>query len=315
MNPPSACACMINRKNDYAFKRIFGHEDSKDILARFLSVVLNVPIEADELTLIQTELSPEYVGDKSSVLDIQVRRSEFHEKMNVEMQRSDEGNIERRILYYWGRNFSGELKSRQNYSELPRQISIVIADFGVFDWKDSKKFHGIFDVRDRDEGLLFSDALEIHVLELPKLRKQPLRLNALECWLLYLDNMEGEIMEQIVTQEPMIRRAMTIEEAFMKSEGDRYLYELREKGRRDFDNAMSTAEKRGEQRGKAEGKIEGKAEGKIEGKAEGKIEAAINMIKELQITVSKSMEITKLPEEKRSELIRELENQQIPYIE
>jgi len=43
---------IINRKNDYAFKRVFGHEDSKDILARFLSVVLNVPVEADEITLI-----------------------------------------------------------------------------------------------------------------------------------------------------------------------------------------------------------------------------------------------------------------------
>ena len=52
-------------------------------------------------------------------------------------------------------------------------------------------------------------------------------------------------MEQIVTQEPMIQRAMTIEEAFKKNESERYLYELREKGRRDFDNAMSTAEKRG----------------------------------------------------------------------
>ena len=30
----------VNRKNDYAFKRIFGHEDTKDILARFLTVVL-----------------------------------------------------------------------------------------------------------------------------------------------------------------------------------------------------------------------------------------------------------------------------------
>ena len=38
---------------------------------------------------------------------------------------------------------------------------------------------------------MFSDALEIHVLELPKLRKQPLILSELECWLLYLDNMEG----------------------------------------------------------------------------------------------------------------------------
>ena len=59
-------------------------------------------------------------------------------------------------------------------------------------------------------------------------------------------------MEQIATQEPMIRQAMTIEEAFMKNESERYLYELREKGRRDYDNAMSTAVKRGKAEGKAE---------------------------------------------------------------
>jgi predicted transposase/invertase (TIGR01784 family) len=148
------------------------------------------------------------------------------------------------------------LKSGQNYSELPRQISIVIADFDVFEWKDTTKFHGIFNVREQEEGLLFSDALEIHILELTKLRKQSLRLNALECWLLYLDNMEGDLMEQIATQEPMIRRAMTIEEAFMKSKSERYLYELREKGRHDYDNAISTAEKRGKMKGILEGKYE-----------------------------------------------------------
>ena len=243
----------VNRKNDYAFKRIFGHEDSKEVLARFLSVVLNVPIEADELTLIQTELSPEYAADKSAVLDVQVRRSNAHEKMNIEMQQSNEGNIERRILYYWGKSFAGELKSGQDYEALPRQISIVIADFDVFEWKDSTKYHGVFHIREEEEGLLFSDALEIHVLELPKRRKPPLNLNELDCWLAYLDNTEeGETMDQIATQEPMIRRAMIIEEAFMKNESERYLYELREKGRHDFDNAVITAEKRGRVEGRAE---------------------------------------------------------------
>ena len=154
------------------------------------------------------------------------------------------------------------MKSGQDYSGLPRQISIVIADFDVFSWNDSTKFHGIFHVREQNEGLLFSDALEIHVLELPKLRKQPLKekWSALECWLLYLDNKEGRIMEQIATQEPIIRRAMTIEEAFMKDESERYLYELREKGLRDFNSAMITAEKRGKAEGKAEGRAEGRAD-------------------------------------------------------
>jgi predicted transposase/invertase (TIGR01784 family) len=79
----------INRKNDYFFKRVFGHEDTRDILARFLTVVLSVSIEPDELSLIRTELSPEYLADKASVLDIQIRRSKAHEKFNVEMVRQE----------------------------------------------------------------------------------------------------------------------------------------------------------------------------------------------------------------------------------
>ena len=52
-----------------------------------------------------------------------------------------------------------------------------------------------------------------------------------------------------------------------------------------------------------------------QGIEQGKMEAVVNMIKELQITVSKAMKVAKLPEEKRAELIRELENKQISYIE
>jgi predicted transposase/invertase (TIGR01784 family) len=253
----------INRKNDYAFKRIFGHEDTKDILADFLAVVLATPIEPEELTLVQTELSPEYLADKTSRLDIQVRRSEAHEKMNVELQRADEGNIQRRVLYYWGRSYTGDLKKKQDYETLPKQINIVIVDFDIFRWRDGTKFHGIFHVRDRDEGVLFSDALEIHVLELPKLRSQKSKKvwTSLEGWCLYLDNMEGETMEKIAKRQPLIRRAMTVEDIFTKNEEERRFYELREKGQNDFYNAMSTAKKRGKLEGKEEGIAEGEAKG------------------------------------------------------
>jgi len=244
----------VNRKNDYAFKRIFGHEDTKDILARFLTVVLEVSIESDELTLVHTEFSPEYLADKASRLDIHVRRSALHEKMIIEMQVGDEGNIERRILFYWSKGYTEELKEAQDYATLPRMINIVIVDFDVFKWNDASKFHGVFRVSERDEGVLFSDALEIHTLELPKLKRQPSKAewSPLECWGLYLNNMEGEIMERIAEQEPMVRRAMTVEDIFMKNEEERRLYELREKGRRDYTNALLTSERRGELRSKQE---------------------------------------------------------------
>jgi predicted transposase/invertase (TIGR01784 family) len=252
----------INRKNDYAFKRIFGHEDTKDILARFLTVVLEVGIEPDELTLAHTEFSPEYLADKASRLDIHVRRSAMHEKMIIEMQVGDEGNIERRTLYYWCKGYAEELKEAQDYAALPRVINILIVDFDVFEWNDVSKFHGVFRVLERDEGVSFSDVLEIHTLELPKLKRRPPKeeWTPLECWGLYLNNMGGEIMERIAEQEPMVRRAMTVEDIFTKNEEERRLYELREKGRRDYTNAMLTSERRGRQEGLREGELKGKQE-------------------------------------------------------
>jgi predicted transposase/invertase (TIGR01784 family) len=242
----------INRRNDYAFKRLFGREDTKDILASLLSAILEVPIEPDELTLIHTEITPEFLADKASFLDIHVRQSAHHEKMIVEMQARDEHNLERRTLHYWSRSFSEELKKGQDYSELPRVIHIAIVNFDVFDWGDATKFHGVFQVRERSDMTLFSDALEIHIIELPKMarrKKHPEDYTSLERWAVYFNNTGGKIMEQIAECDPAIKKVMSMEEIFVKDEQERYLYELRERGQHDFDNAVISAEKRGELEG------------------------------------------------------------------
>jgi len=252
----------INKKNDYAFKRIFGHEKSKDILARFLSVILGVQIEEKELTLIETEIKPEYLLDKQSVLDIHVKSSKTHEKMNIEMQQAFFKDINNRVLYYWGKAFTRDLKKGQSYNTLSKQISILIADFSLFNWKSPTKYHGIFKLKEKVEDQIFSDALEIHVLELPKIKKDAENLEALECWLMYLNNVEGEKMQQIIQQEPIIQRAVSIEDMILSDEKERYFYELREKGRADFASAMACTLEEGIEKGKREGRKEGRKEEK-----------------------------------------------------
>jgi predicted transposase/invertase (TIGR01784 family) len=283
----------INRKNDYAFKRIFGHEDTKDILADFLTAVLATSITPEEIVLVNTEISPAHIDDKSSILDIQVRRGANHEKMNIEMQRADEGNIERRILFYWGRSYTSELKEGDDYANLPRQINIVITDFDVFEWLDATKFHGVFRVTERDEGVIFSDALEIHLLELPKLRRQPMKENWAddECWGLYLDNLEGSAMESIAEKNPLIRRAMTVEDVFAQNERERILYEQREKGRRDYLNAMNTAERRGMEKGMEKGMAKGMAKGEERGRAAGLAESKLAIARSMLADSSLSPEM------------------------
>ncbi|MDR0615530.1 MAG: hypothetical protein LBG29_01880 [Synergistaceae bacterium] len=79
-------------------------------------------------------------------------------------------------------------------------------------------------------------------------------------------------MKMITAQEPMIGRALTVEDVFVKNDEERRLYELREKGRLEFQNAMFTAERRGELRGKQEGLLGGMQKGRQDGIQEGILE-------------------------------------------
>jgi predicted transposase/invertase (TIGR01784 family) len=86
----------------------------------------------------------------------------------------------------------------------------------------------------------------------------------MECWGLYLNNLEGEAMGMIAAKEPMIGRALLVEDVFAKNDEERRLYELREKGRLEFENAMFTAERRGRLEGIQEGRQGGRLDGILE---------------------------------------------------
>ena len=63
------------------------------------------------------------------------------------------------------------------------------------------------------------------------------------------------------TGEPVIRKALTAEEIFLKQDKERYLYEMREKALWDELSQLEGAREDGIQIGRAEGKLEGLQEG------------------------------------------------------
>jgi len=73
---------------------------------------------------------------------------------------------------------------------------------------------------------------------------------------MYFNNLEGEEMEEIAMANPGIRKAMTIEQIFFKSQKERRLYELREKAARDEISMVTGAREEGKAEGRAEGKVE-----------------------------------------------------------
>ena len=130
----------------------------------------------------------------------------------------------------------------------------MVINILAFDWfQDKERYHRAFHVRDDETGELLSDDLEVHFLELEKVKRVRRRpKDALESWMMYLSNLEGEELEAIAMDNPGIRKALTIKQAFWQSKKERRLYELREKAIRDEVSALAGAMAEGEARGRQE---------------------------------------------------------------
>lgn len=92
----------ISLKIDYAFKLIFGKEGNEAILIAFLNAALKLPQESriEEITIINPELNKEYPEDKKSILDVRAITSQGMQ-INIEIQLSNQYDMEKRSLYYW----------------------------------------------------------------------------------------------------------------------------------------------------------------------------------------------------------------------
>jgi len=258
----------INRTNDYAFKRIFGSEEGKEALISLLNAVFKLPSEREitAVDLLDREIDPAYLLDRGARLDVLARTGEGT-LINIEIQVANQYNIDKRTMFYWAGIYHGQLTSGQRFSDLRKTININILGFNWF--QEHGRYHHIFHVREDETGQLLSDDLEIHFLELEKikaLRRRP--KDRLDAWMMYLNNLEGKDMEAIAMENPGIKKALTIERAFWQSKKERRLYELREKATRDELSMLAGARAEGEAKGKAEGMAEGMTKGMARGKAE-----------------------------------------------
>ena len=61
----------LTLRNDYAFKRVFGAEENKDVLQDLLECILDIPPETIAgLELLDKEFHKELLSEKLGILDI-----------------------------------------------------------------------------------------------------------------------------------------------------------------------------------------------------------------------------------------------------
>ena len=96
----------INPKTDYAFKKIFGSEQSHDILISFLNAILYDSREViKDLEILNPYLAPRIRGVKATYLDVKAKLDN-DTTVIIEMQVLNIEGFEKRILYNAAKAYS-----------------------------------------------------------------------------------------------------------------------------------------------------------------------------------------------------------------
>lgn len=168
---------VLRRTNDYFFKYVFGSEEGTDVLIDFLNATQNRPPNnrIKTVKLEDREIDPERYMDKAIRLDV-VATTELGHVYQIEVQVVDQVFIDQRSLYYWVSLYHRQLQQGKLYNELKPTIGISILGFEWF--KNDDRYHHVFHLWDDETREKLNDDIELHFLELPKLRT-PKRLGGM----------------------------------------------------------------------------------------------------------------------------------------
>lgn len=236
---------LMKPKIDFAFKEIMTDE-----LARtgFLSAVLSLdPADIRKTELLNTNLRKVHKEDKLGILDVRISLND-HTEINTEIQLSELKAWPSRSLFYISKMYSGQIEQGQNYSVLKKCVSISILDFDLF--MDETEFYSCFHIWEDTRHILFSDRMEFHVIELPKLPKHLKdEENGILLWARFINSERKEDFAMLAEKDPYIHSAYQRLQIISQDKDKRLEYEAREKAIRDYNQLMLEADARGEQRG------------------------------------------------------------------
>ncbi len=240
---------IIKAKLDIIFKKIFTDKDNEDLLIDFLSSLLEIPKESmQEVSIKSSENIPEDAAGKFSIMDIKLKVDD--KLVNIEMQIKDELNFKDRVLYYWSKLYSGELKSGEEYGELKQSISIAIVNYNLF---DCNEYHSSFALMEKERHEILTNKCAIHFFELKKINK---KVNKDDKMLLWLQLVNAESEEELNMLEntniPEMKKAVKVIRNMSADEEMRYIADFREKTLHNEATALGNA--------KREGRLEGRQE-------------------------------------------------------
>ena len=237
---------LLDPKIDFIFKNIFGNKTSPNILISLLNAVLGYKEETKKITEITIDdsfIKKENIDDKFSILDIKATLSDGT-RVNIEMQIIDQYDMKKRSLYYLSRLYSEQLKQGDEYKKLNGAIGINILNFNLL---SNDRYHNRYLFKESETNEVFTDLMQIHIIELPKFKKEPSEIkDELESWVEFLKEPSAEVVEMLSKKVPEIIEAFEVLKVVSSNEETRRDAEIRIKAMSDKASSLAGAKKEGE---------------------------------------------------------------------
>ena len=188
---------------DFTFKVLLGSPEGKSSLVALLNTVLRPATPIRDVRVLNPEVNRRDLEDKTIVLDLLVELDDGS-RTNIEMQVIKVRGFRGRSLYYWARVFGSQLNRGDDYTALKPVISILFLDYVEL---PGARLHSVFRLSEIHDGTVLTNALELHVIELPKRGLAQQEDADLLAWCQFLGADTDEEVQEACMANPAVEHA------------------------------------------------------------------------------------------------------------
>jgi len=244
----------LNIKTDYAFKKVFGSENSKNILKSFLNSTLDLPSPIESLTIEDPYNVPKLQGMKETAVDVKATLAD-KTKVIIEMQVLNHDGFESRILYNTAKNYANQLDIGNAYTLLNPVIALTIVNFTMFEFD---KYKSIFKLIEKENFTQYKDDIQLQFIELPKFDKTLEECVTVEDkWIYFIKNAR-DMKVAPAFQDPNLNEALLIANTASMTKEELEIQDKREEFLFIQKNSIEKAKREGREEGRQEGVEEGR---------------------------------------------------------
>ena len=236
---------LLDLKNDVVFKSYFSKETPAGIYCRTKMLGSIIGQRVETATVLNPDILPDFVLGKFPRLDIHCILDDGSE-VDVEMQGTKQHDDQiKRSIYYGAVLAKNAVKTGVLYSQMPKVYQIMFMDCTVIkEEKGKERFHHSYKFRDDENGAQLSDVLQIHFIELPKLKRNIETMSELEFWALMIKSGGSEKTQELFRKfddrQEDLKMANTLLRDISKDEKEwwaKFSYETAERERNAIQNA------------------------------------------------------------------------------